>query len=258
MPSDPYSDALNILTATATQRVWSVLVSVFGDLARHEGEGIDGPVLTALMAEAQIKPEATRVALHRLRNDDWITSTKSGRTSHHSLTRTGRRLSMAASARIYNTPAEAAQGWQLVLLETATSESREQMEAQGFAPLAPRLYIGADTATAPAGALALPATAAPRWLGAQFEPKDLSQDYAALHERLAALNALKLDAAALSPVQIGVLRSLIVHGWRRLVLKHPDLPPDVYSDAWRGHDCRALVTGLLARLPRPALSALHD
>ena len=39
MPSDPYSDALNILTATATQRVWSVLVSVFGDLARHEGEG---------------------------------------------------------------------------------------------------------------------------------------------------------------------------------------------------------------------------
>ena len=55
-----------------------------------------------------------------------------------------------------------------------------------------------------------------------------------------------------------MLRSLIVHGWRRLVLKHPDLPPDVYSDAWRGHDCRALVTGLLTRLPRPALSALHD
>jgi phenylacetic acid degradation operon negative regulatory protein len=258
MPSDPYSAALDILTATATQRVWSVLVSVFGDLARHEGEGIDGPVLTALMAEAQIKPEATRVALHRLRNDDWITSTKSGRTSHHSLTRTGRRLSLAASARIYSAPAEAAQGWQLVLLETATSESREHMEKLGFAPLAPRLYIGAETSQAPAGTLALPASTAPHWLGAQFEPKDLSQDYAALHERLVALDALKLDAAALNPVQIGVLRSLIVHGWRRLVLKHPDLPPQVYSDAWRGHDCRALVTGLLARLPRPALNDLHD
>ncbi|ASM73859.1 MULTISPECIES: PaaX family transcriptional regulator C-terminal domain-containing protein [Roseobacteraceae] len=258
MPSDPYANALDILTATATQRVWSVLVSVFGDLARHEGEGIDGPVLTALMAEAQIKPEATRVALHRLRNDDWITSVKSGRTSHHSLTRTGRRLSLAASARIYSTPEETAQGWQLVLLETATSESREDMETLGFALLAPRLYIGADNLMAPDGALALPADTAPRWLGAQFEPKDLSQDYAALHERLMAIDALKLDAAALSPVQIGVLRSLIVHGWRRLVLKHPDLPRDVYSDAWRGHDCRALVTGLLARLPRPALNDLHD
>ncbi|MCR8828255.1 PaaX family transcriptional regulator C-terminal domain-containing protein [Pseudosulfitobacter koreensis] len=257
MPSDPYQDALAILTATATQRVWSVLVSVFGDLARLEGEGIDGPVLTALMAEAQIRPEATRVALHRLRNDDWITSTKSGRTSHHSLTPTGRRLSVAASGRIYSPPEAAAQGWQLVLLETPTSYSREQMEAHGFAPLAPRLYIGADTSDAPAGTLALPADAAPHWLGGQFEPKDLSQDYAALHEMLSALDALQLDASTLSPVQIGVLRSLIVHGWRRLVLKHPDLPREVYSDAWRGHDCRALVTGLLARLPRPTLGALH-
>lgn len=258
MPSDPYASALQILTASATQRVWSVLVSVFGDLARHEGEGIDGPVLTALMAEAQIKPEATRVALHRLRNDDWITSTKSGRTSHHSLTPTGRRLSLAASARIYRAPEETAQGWQLVLLETATSESREQMEALGFAPLAPRLYIGARTSQAPAGTLALPAGAAPAWLGAQFEPKDLSQDYAALHERLVALDTLRLNATTLSPVQIGVLRSLIVHGWRRLVLKHPDLPPQVFSDAWRGHDCRVLVTRLLDRLPRPTLNDLHD
>lgn len=257
MPSDPYAAARSTLLDPANLRVWSMIATVFGDLALESGGCISGPVLSALMAEMDIRPEATRVALHRLRSKDgWITSEKEGRISQHSLTAKGRRESVAAARRIYAKPSEAAQTWQAVLLESAGTETRSDMERRGFAPLAPRLFVGAAEASPPPGALVLAPQSIPDWIGAQCEPKDLAHDYDALHDRLARTETLGLEPDALSPLETATLRCLIVHGWRRLVLKHPDLPRGLYSDTWRGHDCRALVHALLARLPRPSLAEL--
>lgn len=244
------------LTSLGVQRVWSLLVTVFGDLAQNEGDEINGPVLSTLMTELRIKPEATRVALHRLRNDNWIVSTKHGRTSRHSLTDQSRRISAAANPRIYGPPLDTARGWQLVMLESAAVQSREEMEALGFAPLMPRIYVGADDSTPPENSLALPATHAPAWLSAQFEPKDLVQDYAALHSALIQLDHALVQDHGLTAREIAVLRCAIVHSWRRLVLRHPNLPRQMYSGDWRGHNCRTLVMALLGRLPRPALSEI--
>ena len=246
--------AVERLTTLGPQRVWSLLVTVFGDLAQNKGDGIDGPVLSALMADMHIKPEATRVALHRLRNDNWIISAKHGRTSRHSLTEHGRQISAAANPRIYGLPQDIVQSWQLVMLESTSSQSREAMEDLGFAPLMPRIYVGAGDATPPKDTLALPAASVPAWLSAQFEPKDLVQDYAALHSTLIQLDQALSKDHKLNPRQAAVLRCAIVHSWRRLVLRHPNLPRQLYSDDWRGHDCRVLVMSLLTRLPRPVLS----
>lgn len=254
MKQDALQSAKDRITSLGTQRVWSLLVTVFGDLAQGEGDEIQGPVLSALMADMHIKPEATRVALHRLRNDNWITSTKHGRTSRHSLTLHGRDLSAAANPRIYGTSQDTATHWQLVMLEHASSQSRETMEAMGFAPLMPRIFIGAGDTKPPENTLSLPADHAPTWLSAQFEPKDLVLDYATLHSALTQLDrALPLDHG-LSARDTATLRCAIVHSWRRLVLRHPDLPRQLYSDDWRGHDCRKLVCTLLDRLPKPNLS----
>lgn len=256
MKQEDLSIAIERLINLAPQRVWSLLVTVFGDLAQDKGDAIAGPVLSTLMSDLHTKPEATRVALHRLRNDDWIISAKHGRTSRHSLTDHGRKISAAAIPRIYGLPQDTPNSWQLVLLENTAAQSRETMEAMGFAPLMPRVYVGAANATPPANALALAAHLAPAWLSAQFEPKDLVQDYAALHSALTQLDQSLSPDHDLSPRNIAVLRCAIVHNWRRLVLKHPNLPRQLYSDDWRGHDCRALVTSLLDRLPRPPLSEI--
>lgn len=257
MPSDPYAAALDALEDTANLRVWSMIATVFGDLALETGDSVNGPVLSALMAEMQIRPEATRVALHRLRTKDaWITSVKAGRTSRHSLTDKGRRESLAAAERIYRAPDATAQDWRMVLLERAGTKARADMQRRGFTQLAPRLFVGAANAPAPPGALLLMPGDTPPWLGAQLERHDLAEDYAALHVRLERVAGLALDAASLAPLQVATLRCLIVHGWRRLVLRHPELPRDLYSDTWRGHECRVLVGGLLAQLPRPPLDAL--
>lgn len=245
------SDAATSLSALSNQRVWSLLVTVFGDLAQNEGDAIEGTVLTALMADMGIKPEAIRVALHRLRNDEWIVSYKNGRTSQHSLTAHGRQISAAANPRIYNAPQQATEKWQMVILENATAHTRNLMEDSGFAAFMPRVYLGASTAVAPKGTIALEPKIVPSWLAGQFEPKDLLQDYAALHHALLEMRQALAEAKPLNTRETTMLRCLIVHNWRRLVLKHPELPRSLYSESWRGHDCRALVSDLLLALPKP-------
>ena len=66
-------------------KVWSVLVTLFGDLAPGQTDHLAGPDVSRLVERLAIKPEALRVALHRLRKDNWIESSKSGRISHLSL-----------------------------------------------------------------------------------------------------------------------------------------------------------------------------
>ena len=48
-------------------RVWSFIVTSFGDLTREDDRYISSRTLNRLTAEIGVKPEATRVALHRLR-----------------------------------------------------------------------------------------------------------------------------------------------------------------------------------------------
>lgn len=235
------------------QRVWSLMISLFGDLAQDEGQAIDGPVLSAMMALLQVKPEATRVALHRLRNDGWIASQKSGRISRHSLTAQGRAESVAASPRIYANPDAGPTDWQLVLLEKPDRD----MEAIGFVQIQPRLYVGAGGLTLPNGALRLAGDTVPDWLKAQAAPDHLQPAYTAL---LSTLETLQNDLPGdthLSPLETAVLRGLIVHNWRRLVLKHPALPQPLIARDWPGHRCHRHIATLLARFPRPALSEIE-
>ena len=104
----------------------------------------------------------------------------------------------------------------------------------------------------PEGALILTADQLPDWLETTVETEALRTDYAALHEALAHMRPP--DADTLGPLRVAVLRVLIVHAWRRLVLRHPALPRALHSDQWRGHDCAARVRDLLDHLPRPALT----
>ena len=244
MPSDPYRDAIARLTALGPLRVWSLLVTVFGDLAPDSA--LEGPTLSAIMAEIGIKPEASRVALHRLRADGWILSEKNGRTSRHRLSAKGRADSDAARPRIYP-DSTGVQKVQFVLMPNGQTPDRAH-----FAQVAPRLFVASEDAAPPKGALMLMADDLPTWLETTVETEALRGDYAALHEALTHMHLP--DADALGPLRVAVLRVLIVHAWRRQVLRHPALPRALHSEQWRGHDCAARVRTLLEHLPRPALT----
>lgn len=234
-----------------------MLVTIFGDLAQAPRDRIDGPLLTRLTDGIGIKPEAVRVALHRLRNEDWITSIKSGRTSSHALTPRGRRESEAATTLIYAGPWELPSDWLMVLTEGNEPEQRAAMQEAGFAQLMPRVFVAHAGVAPPEDTVVVAGGPVPGWLREQLVPEDLTGQFRELLSVLHRVQAALDRHAAQDPLTIALLRCLIVHHWRRLVLRYPYLPPALTGPNWPGHLCRAEVTALLDRLPRPTLPELR-
>lgn len=255
MPTSAYAHIKTDLLALGGHRVWSLMVTLFGDLAQESGSSIDGPDLSAIMAQMEVKPEAVRVALHRLRNDGWIASERLGRMGRHSLTPTSRIETLQASRRIYADPDAQDGDWQLALLEDPSSVPREEMARLGFVPLLPRLYIGGATAMPPQDVLHLAGGSPPAWLHSQIAPLMLEAEYTALLPVLRRAGT-DLPKGSLSPLQVAVIRCLIVHNWRRIVLRHPALPRALLRDDWIGHRCHHAVHALLGRFPRPDRDAI--
>jgi phenylacetic acid degradation operon negative regulatory protein len=106
------------------------------------------------------------------------------------------------------------------------------------------------------GLLALEATgfAVPAWLKSRIFPEELSQACASLLEDLTSAGT---PPQGLDPMQAAALRTLVVHRWRRVVLRHPDLPGSFHPADWPGEACRTRVFAWLDALPRPSPAALN-
>ncbi|WP_300520485.1 PaaX family transcriptional regulator C-terminal domain-containing protein [Aliiroseovarius sp.] len=222
-------------------RVWSFVVTIFGDMARAPGQELSGAQLSALTEAAGIKPQALRTALHRLRKDGWIDSRRIGRGAFHFLTEHGRAQAEQAAARIYDFDAVAPEEWHLVVMP-----DRARV-LPGHVPVAPGCFLGHGSAPDMTDALVLsgPDLCVPDWVRAQVMPDDLLHDYAEFER---ALRLVLGEPSPMSDLEATVQRLLAVHGWRRLVLRCPALPDLLYPDAWAGPGCRQLMADLLDRL----------
>ncbi len=248
------------LSDPQNQRVWSIIVSLFGDMAQAEGDQISGAALTRIITPMGIKPEAIRVALHRLRKDGWIESERSGRASVHFLTQYGRSQSAAVTPRIYDRAPRIAQDWHLLIADDAAG----QAVLDDLLLLPNYITVNRNTAlghgTMPGSLedlLAIGASdfAVPDWLKARIFPGDLT---AACGSLLQELKAAGLPPAQPDALQIAALRTLVVHRWRRVVLRHPDLPESFHPASWPGTACRDRVFALLDALPRPDAGTLNS
>lgn len=255
-----FTTSIDLLSDPQNQRVWSIIVSLFGDLAQQPKAKISGSALTAIITPMGIKPEAIRVALHRLRKDGWIESSRSGRASTHYLTRVGRSQSAAVSPRIYAAEEEPTGPWHLLiagdnapasaldevlLLPTYIPINRATALGQGPSPRKHDDLLAVDIA----------AISPPEWLKARLFPADLRDN---CRELLTALQALPPFPGHMTPLQVAALRTLIVHRWRRVVLRHADMPRSFQPSDWVGSECRQNVLTLLDQLPRPAPADLNS
>ena len=255
---DPkFAETVERLTGDHPPRVWSLIVTLFGDLAQGAGEELSGTLLTRIMGLAGIRPEAMRVALHRLRRDGWIESRKSGREGFYGLTASGRAQSAAASPVIYRAEPPRSGPWHVLVAEQPEALDAV-VNADAYVPLGPATYLGkGPPPTGLTGLLAFEATGfrAPGDAPGRLIPQDLQDLTARLTTAVEDLAAL--DPAQMSPLEIATLRTLTVHGWRRIALRLPDLPPELLPEGWKGEACRAAVHRLLGRLDRPEIANLE-
>lgn len=237
-------------------RVWSVIVSLFGDLAQDPQAQISGSALTRIVEPMGIKPEATRVALHRLRKDGWLISQRVGRISHHALTDFGRAQSGDVTPRIYARDLKIREDWQILIGDPNDPEPlQELLLSEACIPLGSGVALRAVDAET-GDFLAIPAQDAviPPWVQNTLCPAELNATYKALH---AALQTISQNVQQADVYQTATLRTLIVHYWRRVLLRHVDVPTRFFPPDWPGLACRALVCDLLDALPRPTIAELE-
>ncbi len=240
-----FADLVSRLMPAPAPPVWSILVTVFGDLAQGPGAAISGAGLRALTEPMGLSDEAVRTALHRLRRDGWIVSRRAGRATAHALSERGHAESRAAAASIYARDAAATRANLLITDPTATAPDLPGLR------LAPGLMLAAATVPGAMVVSLSPGTALPAWMTDRLCTPDLRTRAADLAVALTAV-AARLDCLPPpAPTQAAILRVLVVHGWRRIALRLPPLPDHIYPAEWQVPQCRILAADLLDRLPIP-------
>ncbi len=259
MTATAFEKSRNILQQN-DQRVWSLIVTLFGDMAQGTDDRISATQLAKITEILGIKPEATRVALHRLRKDGWLISEKSGRNSRYGLSETGRRQSASASARIYGNSLPESGNWHVLILPSGPLTTRNAMAKplleNGYIALNTSVLLGSGPVPKQNEFLVLAGgnTPVPDWVSQQIFPKTMSADITGFSKRLQeAQQYLTID---FTPLETVVLRVLIVHHWRKIVLRFPEMPHELQPENWPEPECRALVHKILQQLKRPDLEAL--
>lgn len=218
-----------------------------------------GPLL-GIFAGMGIGSGVVRTALSRLAADGWLRSERVGRNSFYRLTSKGRESFAAAAERIYGTPPQDWDGrFHLILPEGGTDQeaARAALEGAGFGSAGPGVWIAPATRQVPAEAAAdtqiegRMGLDTARRLAARVWP--LAETTAAYGRFLEAFKPL-LDwigaGGQLSDLDALVARILLVHEYRRVVLRDPLLPPALLPEGWAGVPARELCKKIyLALLP---------
>ncbi|MFZ7091076.1 PaaX family transcriptional regulator C-terminal domain-containing protein [Primorskyibacter sp. 2E233] len=230
-------------------RTWSVIATIMGDLLRDPPDCISGQSLASLVGKMGISEQALRVAVHRLKKDGWIESRREGRESFHYLSAQARQETEAVRPLIYGgvppdagdvtlvvAPPDLAQPLLRILPKPATQLSaRCALIAESKGVLDERLL------TVPLGPAEIP-----DWVAEVLAPKDLRAEFAMLTKQT--LHAV--DHLPEAPEMRLVLRLVILHHWRRLVLRQPPLAEALLPAGWEGRQARTVVTRALDMLPR--------
>lgn len=242
--------AIDELTGLGHLRVWSLIVTIFGDAVRPRGGVAPSAALAELTGAMGIRPEAFRVALSRLTRDGWIERAREGRNSFYRLSRKGRETFGPASERIYARAPARVEAWQLVA-------APEPLEIAHHAEIAPRLRLGPAGAVPPEAVVVAGALQnMPAWARQKTVAEDVVVGYAALAAAMRKVLA-EVRASRPDPLSAAAIRTLAVHQWRRLVLRHEDWPPELFPEGWQGELCRELFHELLAALD-PEASTWFD
>ncbi|MCV2216890.1 phenylacetic acid degradation operon negative regulatory protein PaaX [Thauera sp. Sel9] len=255
----------------------SLIISVFGDAVVPRGGRIWLGSLIRLLEPLGLNERLVRTAVFRLVRDEWLASARSGRRTDYLLTPTGEQRIDEASRLIY---AAATPQWDrrwrlIVTVGELAAKDRERLRKallwHGFGSLSNDCFVhpGVDLiavfdALAAEGLGGLldrlkPLVAADATLGAAasdaamvrsaWDLAHLADLYRAFVARYQpALGALRDGGFELADETAFLLRVLLIHDYRRLLLRDPALPDVLLPADWPGQKARLLCRELYRRL----------
>ncbi|MBA4791157.1 MAG: phenylacetic acid degradation operon negative regulatory protein PaaX [Rhizobiales bacterium] len=233
-------------------RTWSIIVTIYGDAIVPRGGSVWLGTLSAFFKAMGISDGVVRTAMSRLASDGWLERTKVGRNSYYRLAEKGQDVFRQATAHIYSADPPAWAGrFELVAGDPA---ARPVLEAAGFGTLAPGVWVAPGGTRIPdgEGLIRLSATgdaAQCRALAERaFALEATAAAYGRFLETFGPLRAALADGEALSDIECLVARVLLIHEYRRIVLRDPVLPAEILPDGWPGGEARALCAEVYGAL----------
>jgi phenylacetic acid degradation operon negative regulatory protein len=245
----------------------SLLMTIFGDAIAPRGGAVTLGSLIDLARPFGLGERLVRTAVARLATEGWVAATRHGRRSEYRLTESGRKLFAEATRRIYGEIPSSWDGqWTLAVLPPAAGRSRrnvrEELRWLGFGQLGPGVYAHpACTLEEARGWLAAVGCASHCWLlksATEGPPADrrlvaegwnlaeIARQYRRFRDTFAPVAAAVRDSDALIPQAAFLVRTLLVHEYRKIHLQDPLLPPALLPAEWVGTEAYELTASLYA------------
>ena len=264
----PVRALLRNFRAQRPLRAGSLLITVFGDSIAPRGGAVTLGSLIRLAAPFGLTERLVRTSVARLAREDWLTARRSGRRSEYRLTRSGAERFAQATRRIYGESPSVWDGkWTLVVVPARRprrAQVREDLKWLGFGQLNPSLFAhpGCTPAQArswlrnvrgPEDALLLHGVSADlgndrRLATRGWDLKDLARRYRRLVASFAPVESLLGRGMALPADTAFLVRTLLIHEYRRIHLRDPLLPPALLPSNWVGASAYEMCRRVYARV----------
>lgn len=264
----PLNQLINRFQEQTPIRASSLIITLYGDAIEPHGGTVWLGSLINLLEPFGINERLIRTSIFRLTKEDWLTAEKVGRRSYYSLTGTGRRRFEKAFKRVYSSSLPAWDGsWALVMLSQIAADKRkqvrEELEWQGFGAISPTvmacpradrsdvmatlqdLDVADDCIVFETRAQDVLASRAMRMqVRESWKIDELGEHYSEFIQLFRPLWQALREQDQLRPEDCFLARTLLIHEYRRLLLRDPQLPDELLPGDWEGRAARQLCRNI--------------
>jgi phenylacetic acid degradation operon negative regulatory protein len=278
--ADPIAHLLQRFGARRPIRTGSLIVTIFGDALLPRGGAVQLAGLLALLRHFSLNDSQVRTALSRLVADHWLEAERRGRRSLYRPTASGRHRFEEATRRIYAGPPRRWRGeWHLLMLPSGAGRGALEQELGwlGFGTLASgvMLHPAPDRASLASvigdlpeaarplaisgrSALAAPPGLLPDLVARCWDLEALARGWRHFLAEFAELRRAIESGFAPTPLQALLARLILIHDYRRILLRDPLLPPALLPPDWIGRAAYAAARDLYRALAKPAEQWLDE
>ncbi|MFC6668776.1 phenylacetic acid degradation operon negative regulatory protein PaaX [Marinobacterium aestuariivivens] len=258
-------------------RAGSLIITIFGDAIVPRGGTVWLGSLIQVLESLGLNQRLVRTSVFRLcKEENWLSAEQVGRRAYYSLTPQGRRRFDKAFKRVYVPVLPEWDGsWCLAVLSQLSTEKRQQVRDElqwmGFGPFSPTLMatphcdmmelrntlqeleVLDDTILFetrqgdPLSSKALREQCRECWSLDQ-----ISDSYRHFLDRFRPVWQELKGKADLDPQECFIARTLLIHEYRKLLLRDPQLPVELLPPDWSGVAARQLCRNLYSLVCAPS------